>query len=205
MRKYLAFLLLVISTNIAMGNLISNGSFELGPDPDNHIEMFGGDTRITGWEVTGHSIDYNGTFCEHSDGNRSLDLVGHQPGGGIKQIFSTTPGQEYLVNFDMAGNCIDTGDPADNLRGLRITAAGQTSDEFIFDTTGHTNQDMGWVKESWSFVANNAQTTIEFYNTETLYTDHGASLDNVVVVPEPATLFLLGLGGLALRRKRRAK
>src|SRR5262249_15845908 len=56
------------------GNLLVNGSFEEGPDPGpgRFLTLNEGSTEIRGWVVTRGQIDYNGTYWEAADGQRSL-------------------------------------------------------------------------------------------------------------------------------------
>ena len=60
-------------------NLLVNGSFEEGPDPGEQgwKPLDKGCKDIKGWEVTRGQIDYLGTYWEHADGKRSLDLDGN--------------------------------------------------------------------------------------------------------------------------------
>ena len=192
----------------ANANLIVNGSFEVGPDPVSWLTLSSGSTDIVGWEVTREGVDYKGTYWVASDGDRSLDLDNSPGFGGIMQTFTTTPGADYLVTFDMAANpWRGFDDPVIRYMRVEVNAAGQSAD-FSFDVTGHNIASMGWATHSWQFTANSNSTTIEFYSLDTLQAGYsgncGPTLDNVsVVVPEPATVALLGLGALSLIHRRK--
>ena len=82
----------------------------------------------------------------------------------------------------MAGN----PDGVVPVKALGVRAAGQEM-TFRFDTTGHSDTDMGWVTENWDFVAVADQTTIEFYTADPQDETHGPALDHVRVVAVPET------------------
>jgi choice-of-anchor C domain-containing protein len=159
-------------------NLITNGSFEIGPDPDPYLPLDPGSTAITGWTVTRDQIDYVAYWVD-ADGERSLDLNGSPGVGGIAQTFSTIAGQQYLVSFALAGNTY-SGTP---IRQLGVSAAGQ-SEVFSFDTTGFSDDNMGWVNKTWVFTATASTTTLEFYSLsiEPENAAFGPALDNVSVI-----------------------
>ncbi|MBC1197743.1 choice-of-anchor C family protein, partial [Microcystis aeruginosa BLCCF158] len=159
-------------------NLITNGSFEIGPDPSGYLPLNPGSTAITGWTVTRDQIDYTAYWVD-ADGDRSLDLNGSPGVGGIAQTFSTIAGQQYLVSFALAGNTY-SGTP---IRQLGVSAAGQ-SEVFSFDTTGFSDDNMGWVNKTWVFTATASTTTLEFYSLsiEPENAAFGPALDNVSVI-----------------------
>ena len=184
--------------------LITNGGFESGPSPGAFLQLPDGSTAITGWVVTRDPIDYCGTIWPASEGVRSIDLApsGVNGSGGIAQSFATVLGQDYLVRFDMAGNPGFGG--GDGVKSLRVSAAGQSID-FSFDTTGHSLTDIGWVTHTWSFVATEPTTTLEFFSLDAPEV-FGPTIDNVsvevrtgeVAVPEPPSLTLLSVGVASL-------
>ncbi|GBL15644.1 hypothetical protein MTo_02959 [Microcystis aeruginosa NIES-1211] len=159
-------------------NLITNGSFEIGPDPSGYLPLNPGSTAITGWTVTRDQIDYTAYWVD-ADGDRSLDLNGSPGVGGIAQTFSTIAGQQYLVSFALAGNTY-SGTP---IRQLGVSAAGQ-SEVFSFDTTGFSDDNMGWVNKTWVFTATASTTTLEFYSLsiEPENAAFGPALDNISVI-----------------------
>jgi choice-of-anchor C domain-containing protein len=202
----------------ANANLITNGSFETGPNPGSFTNFNSGSTAITGWVVSPNNplgtVDYIGSLWVAADGSRSLDLEGSAGDcmfsppfncpGGIGQTFSTTAGQQYLVTFDLAGNPLNI--PI--IKTLLVSAAGQ-SQTFTFNTTGHSTGSMGWVLDSWTFTATGPTTTLEFDSADSPPTGWGPALDNVTVnavgstVPEPSYFPLLGTGLIAIAGFRR--
>jgi choice-of-anchor C domain-containing protein len=162
-------------------NLLVNGSFEEGPEPDAAGPGFtpyeAGSTAIPGWTVTRGSVDYIGPYWQHADGRRSIDLNGNEP-GAIAQTFRTRMGATYRVTFSLAGNnCGDSG----GLKTLVVRAAGREQD-FDFDATGRTYADMGWIVRSWEFTAEADETTLEFSSTTETPQACGPALDRVSVV-----------------------
>jgi len=121
-----------LDTNVTTpGNLIKNGSFESGPNPNwygGYLTLNSGSTALGSWLVTQGSIDLMDEAWEASEGFRSLDLNGNEP-GAISQTFKTTPGQKYKVSFDLAGN----PDGGTQIKKLRVTGAGQSAN-FSFDS-----------------------------------------------------------------------
>ena len=192
---------------------IANGSFEIGPDPGtSFVILYPGDTSIQGWLVVGsNSIDYNGELqWMASDGNRSLDLSGSPGPGAIEQTFSTVVNETYKVLFDLAGNPDnDPRWPSPAIKQMRATvsSASQTiSNDFTFDATGRTFDDMGWVTQSFIFTAADSATTLRFASlTDGAF---GPTLDNVRIstVPEPSSALLVGIiaVGFGLVRQRKS-
>ncbi len=186
-------------------NLIENGSFEagsFGDEPFGFTTLSAGQTELLAWEVTGASIDWIGTRWRASDGDRSIDIAGTPGPGGIRQSFPTTPGQTYLVQFDLAGN----SEGGESVKELRANVAGVAHD-FAFDTTGRSPTDMGWETKRFQFTANSTSSVLEFLSlspaTSTPY--FGAAIDNVIVsIPEPSSLGLTGffIVGITARRRR---
>jgi choice-of-anchor C domain-containing protein len=175
--------LIVLGASIsieAQASLITNGSFEdtsVDPCPS-FIELPLGDTSITGWTVVETSIHYVCMTWDASEGQKSLDLDADAgEAGGISQTFSTIPGAQYAVSFDMAGNW---GAPP-TIKTMRVSADGQSAD-FTFDITGRSAHDMGWTRHTWSFVADDSSATLEFRSL-TDPSGWGPALDNVSVTP----------------------
>ena len=95
-KRFLALALAAALCGAAHAAPFQNGSFETGPTPGGYVTLSAGDTQITGWTVTGDSVDYIGSYWPAADGSRSLDLSGNA-GGGVAQAFDTVAGRTYRV------------------------------------------------------------------------------------------------------------
>jgi len=191
------------------GNAIFNGSFETnggaGCANTSYVDMSVGNTCISNWSVVSGTVDYvNAGLWDAENGSYSIDLSGVN-NGAIAQSFTSVVGQQYTVTYWLAGNYA----ALPTIKTMEVSAAGQSQDD-TFDTTGKSARDMGYVQESFVFIANSTTTTLEFASIDVPNSDGGPVLDNVTVLatPEPGTLALLSLGlsgagfGSIIRRRR---
>jgi choice-of-anchor C domain-containing protein len=192
----------------AQAGLITNGSFEDGVDPGKFITLHAGSTNLTGWEITHGNVDYIGYYWQASDGVRSVDLDGLYTAGRMAQNIATVVGEEYELTFDLSGN--PDGPP--DFKWVRAGANGQFAD-FSFDATNSTHDDMGWLPQSWRFVADSDVTTIWFQSLSEPTNSFGAAIDNVAVnhvarvadTPEPSGLALCLVGTIGVGFWRRGR
>jgi len=179
--------LLLAGSAWAAGNLVVNGSFEIGPDPGPFADLAAGSTVITGWTVGDFHIDYvSAAMWAASDGVRSLDLDGSvsQPhNGSIFQSFATTPGKQYLVSFDLGGN--PWGLPL--VKQVEVSA-GSAVQVHSFDIGAvvpfNPPATLAWSHRTMLFTATGSTTTLTFRSLTPLsgiLPDHGPALDHVVV------------------------
>ncbi len=160
--------------------LVTNGSFEEGPDTDNFLPVEKGATTIKGWTVTRAEIDYIGPYWQAGEGKRSLDLHGSPGLGGIKQTLPVKKGRTYTVTFLMAST--PAGTPVE--KSLWVEAAGARK-KFSFDATGKSNDKMGWETKTWEFTADADEVELEFETAETEQDNCGPALDHVSVKLKP--------------------
>lgn len=220
---------LALAVPLSAGPLLFNGGFEL-PDGIAQTAFVFGDTfvrcylngdcqrtqtppyetgpgGIQGWTITQGGMDYMGTHWTAAEGLRSVDLNGAQGPGGISQILDTVVGQLYRLTFALSGNFDMPGIPVGS-RTVNVQAAG-VSQNFTFvkpDNWSHDN--MGWVVQTFVFTAIAPSTTLTFSAAD--HDSYGPVIDaaDVILIPEPASVLLLGAGILALaglarsRRKR---
>jgi choice-of-anchor C domain-containing protein len=183
MQRIAALVLIAGVAGAAVGAPFTNGSFEGGP-ASFQFNIPAGSTVIPGWVVSVGSVDWEGLpplGWQSSNGSNSLDLVGSGGVGGVQQTFDTIPGVTYLVSFDLAGNF--AAPPV--IKPLAVTVNGVTRN-YTFDTTGKTGLNMGWLPQSFTFVASGTSSTINFVSDVTASggsLNAGAALDNVQIVP----------------------
>lgn len=154
---------------------LGNASFEAG---------------YTGW--TFDNVDV-GAFWTASDGTNSVDMNGFFP-GSISQSFSTIPGVQYTVHFDLAGN---PGYPQ-GVKTLEVSAAA-TQANYSFDTQGRSTSNMGWTPQTFTFTAAGTTTTLMFRSTYSGNGSHpdraqGAAIDNVRVTTPSTTAIAVTAG-----------
>jgi choice-of-anchor C domain-containing protein len=167
MVRLLSCVILLAFAATASGSIIKNGDFAHGSVSNtcNVFDLPAGSNVVTGWIVSVGTIDWEshppcGWYAAGSPGRvgkNSIDLVGQACVGGIQQTFNTTPGGFYTLTFFLAGNF---GAPP-VIKPLAVTVNGVTTN-FLFDTTGKSTFNMGWVMKTINFVASGSTSTVNF-------------------------------------------
>jgi len=188
--------------------------------------------NMGGWIIGASNVDlFNETFTTAADGNQWVELNGdYGANGSIYQDISTIIGQKYLLRFSMTGEVVNGGsygpngdktasvlwgsDLVDNIT-LPVIVCGTQYACGVgpFYTNPDTRPDtIVWQFFQYEVTAISATTRLQFADNMPWATAHGMGVDNVSLteissVPEPGTLWLMGLGlsGLAaIRRSRHA-
>jgi hypothetical protein len=200
MKKNIAFVMVVVVCFAfsAQAYIVENFSFE---DP--------GDGKHTNWEdVPGWSSDVvaadsgvESAWPGSTEGVYAGYLMQGDP--SVSQLTSTTieAGEEYILSVDARNNYSETGPGILGMFlyydyvGFKIPVAI----EFVELTDG-------WQEYSISLSADDIpssignQIGIEMINASAY--NSWVGIDNVRLTPEPATMMLLGLGGLLIRKRR---
>ena len=200
--------LLVGGATSANAVTVVNGGFEMGTNPNvgpGFLTLATGSTDITGWTVTGGSVDYIGGYWQAQGGSsRSVDLAGTSLGTIEQLLTGLTIGQTYEVSFWTSKNPDLPGNP---LRTGTATAGGTT---YMFSySSPNSRANMNWMRDSYRFTATSTSTSLAFAADASAGCCFGPALDTVGIaaVPEPATWAMMiggfGLVGGALRLARR--
>lgn len=161
-------------SSVATAELVTNGGFETG-DFAGWTQV--GDTGATSvWNVG----SYEGTFNAY---------FGPSSPGGITQVLSANAGDPLDVSF---AYLVET----DSLpNSMSVSLGGIT----IFTLADHTNT--AWSVFTTNIVSPvaNPELTFTFTNPPSFYDLDAVSVN---VVPEPTSVLMLGLAGVALLRRR---
>ena len=146
----------------------------------------GNATAMTGWTVTGGSVDWiQGYWPAPPGGGYSIDMNGTATStqtavGILTQAFATDVNATYVVGFELAGN----PNCGPSRKTLSVSAA-DTSPQFY--TVGSTsNSEMGWTPQTYSFVAASHSTTLTFAADPNNTSNCGAALGDVTVAETAA-------------------
>ena len=151
-------LLATLPAAAANSNLITNGGFDLGPQPSYFATYQKGSTAIPGWVVTMGTVDLLGPRWHDADGGKSsIDLDGTPGPGAIAQSFATKPGSRYIVSFALASNP-ECGPVVKRM----MASVGVVRNAYQFNSAHAGDSNMGWQAKSFTFVANAAHTTLTF-------------------------------------------
>ncbi len=149
----------------ANNQVIVNGSFE---------------SDYTGWTKTGNQEIRGGAPYVATVGTKMAAFNTGQstPNGTLSQSFATTSGASYTLTFDAGAFAYNTSP-----QSIRVTVTGSGT---ILNQTVTVNGIGGgatrWVPQSFSFVANSANTTLAFQDVSPTSNSIDLVLDNVKVL-----------------------
>ena len=179
-------------------NLVLNGGFE-DPDIADWAGYAPGDTGLTSWTIDATPGDgvqlLEGAWATGgavpSQFVMMMGGVTYADGGSISQTIATTPSTAYLISVDV----FTRNQPASGV----LTFDGT---ELAFSTSSYNSPET----LSWVEVATGSSTVISIRSDALVSGQELLSIDNVsVVIPEPSTLALLGLGSALLLTRRRLR
>lgn len=191
-----AALVFGVASQAQAQNLITNGNFESGS-----LAPFVVDDNGTGDQIAIGSVPYFGGGSTAANGSYLAAFNGGDspPGGTLSQTFTgTVLGTTYTVSYDYGTN---SGAPQ-TLEATVFGADGTT----VLGTDSALGNSNTLITNTFTFVADGSQATLQFLDSPT---NSSGSLDgildnvSVVAVPEPASVALLSLGGIALLARRR--
>ena len=197
-----------LSAACAQVNLIVNGSFE-EPALSSSWDVF---PSIPGWALSyGPAIEIQhqsgGWSAAHGSQWVELDAdtipPTHTNGSiGIYQVISTTPGAIYQLSFAFSPRPgYHPNDEAYD--GVRVLWGGNLVATITAD--GRSLSQPNWVYYTYTLVASGTLTRLEFQDAGQYDNTYGAFIDDVqlILVPEPASLFVLATGVVSLAARRR--
>jgi len=157
-------------------NVVRNAGFEK-PLVGVGFETFIAGQHFVGWDVTAGSVDLTGTRWQAARGLQAIDLSGSGGSleGEIRQLVPTTSGTKYRLKFDLAGNPECGG----GVKELVVSWGVRQVADLTFDTTGHTNADMGWETHTYTVFGNGRERPLVFRSLTPIFC--GPMLDRVRV------------------------
>ena len=175
------------ATALAAGtNLISNGGFEQPSVAPSAWLSYPAGSALGAWTVGGDGVDLVAAW-QDAEGIQAVDLNAGAP-GSVYQDVATVPGQAYFLRFALSANN-ETVPPF--LKQMEVSFDGEQVAVESFDSTGHSNSDMGWVYKVHVVTATTSLTRVQFTSL-TANSFGGPMVDDVSLVavrdyePEPA-------------------
>ena len=172
-------LLLALAAAFATGasaNLVTNSSFEQPAIAGPFMTIIAGNPTLTGWVVTGNSIDIgtqvsNPTYPARV-GVQFIDLAGVPGPGKIEQTFTTVVSQQYIYGWSGSSN-----GPSSQ---MDVFLNGSVL--FIITTAPQGN----WVDYSWTYTATSTIGSVGFRSN--VIGNQGSLVDRVYIEPLPTLI-----------------
>ncbi|HEV2779942.1 MAG TPA: choice-of-anchor C family protein [Actinophytocola sp.] len=166
----------VVTSGFGVQSVAFADGFESPVVAPNTFASFVAGQQMGVWTVTQIDVHLIGqNFWQATEGVQSLDLDGAF-NGGVAVAFQTLPLFAYRVSYDLAGN----PDGGPNIKTGLVRVNGAPAQDIVFDTTGKSRTNMGYVKKSFTVLSTSSSMTLEFLSTTTPG-GWGPVIDDVVV------------------------